>query len=176
LWGTRIFGSQKATDGNAKPFEDVTEGQVCATVFLGVKGDQQDQGISWESLAASAEANLRFPGSTLVEEDHRDEGEGWGFDNVTMDAMLLRHWTVDAEPDEVMDWFSRELVARGWTPTGGAPFKPGLIGHSSFARETSHFMLRVFGRAETRPWWTFWRRTWNDGGLHYDVSLSASSA
>jgi hypothetical protein len=141
-----------------------------------VESDQQDQGILWESLAASAEGNLRFPGSTLVEEDHRDEGEGWGFDNVTMDAMLYRHWTVDAEPDEVMDWYSRELVARGWTPRGSAQFMPGLSGHSFFARETSHFTLRVIGRAETRAWWTFWRRSWNDGGLHYDVTLSASAS
>jgi hypothetical protein len=141
-----------------------------------VKGDQQDQGITWESLAASAEGNLRFPGSTLVEEEHHDEGEGWGFDNVTMSAMLNRHWTVDAEPDEVMDWFSRELVARGWTARGSAPFKPGLIGHSFFGRENSDFTLRVIGRTETRPSWTFWRRSWNDGGLHYDVTLSASSS
>src|SRR4029450_9261547 len=100
---------------------------------LGVNGDQQDHGISWETLAASAEVNLHFPGSTFVEEDHRDEGEGWGFDNVTLDAMLFREWAVDAERDEVMDWFSRELVARGWTPGGSAPFKPGDIGYSSFA-------------------------------------------
>jgi hypothetical protein len=119
-----------------------------------VKGDQQDQGISWDSLAASPEENLRSPSSTLVEEDHRDEGEGWGFDNVTMSAMLYRHWTPDAEPDEVMDWFSRELVVRGWTPRASAPFKPGLSGHSFFARETSDFTLGVIGRAKTRPRWT----------------------
>jgi len=93
-----------------------------------------------------------------------------------MDAMLYRHRTVDAEPDEVMDWFSRELVARGWTPRGGAPFEPGLSGHSFSALESFKFTLRVIGRAETRPWWSFWRRSWNDGGLHYDVTLSASAS
>jgi len=41
----------------------------CATVLLGVESDQQDQGISWKSLAARADGNFHFPGSTLVEED-----------------------------------------------------------------------------------------------------------
>jgi hypothetical protein len=63
-----------------------------------------------------------------------------------MSAMLYRHWTPDAEPDEVMDWFSRELVVRGWTPRASAPFKSGLSSHSFFARETSDFTLRVIGR------------------------------
>jgi hypothetical protein len=77
---------------------------------------------------------------------------------------------------KLMDWFSRELVARGWTPRGGAPFEPGLSGHSFSALESFKFTLRVIGRAETRPWWSFWRRSWNDGGLYHDVTLSASAS
>lgn len=78
-----------------------------------VADDQQRERISWQSLAASEVAQLSFPGSTLTDETHHDEGEGWGFDNTMLDAMLYRRWAVVAEPDDVMRWFREELTARG---------------------------------------------------------------
>jgi hypothetical protein len=141
-----------------------------------VADDQDREHISWESLAASEVAKLRFPGSTLVEETHHNEGEGWGFDNSQLDAMLLRQWAADAEPDDVMGWFREAVTARGWTAGESHPFEPGNMGFSSFSRENSHLMLRVFGTGESKAWWTYWRKSWNDGRLYYDVTLTASSS
>jgi hypothetical protein len=93
-----------------------------------VADDQQRERISWQSLAASEVAQLSFPGSTLTDETHRDEGEGWGFDNTQLDAMLYRHWAVVAEPDDVMRWFREELIAKGWTAGQSHPFEPGSMG------------------------------------------------
>lgn len=138
--------------------------------------DDQRERISWQSLAASEAAKLRFPGSTLTDETHHDEGEGWGFDNTMLDAMLYRHWAVVAEPDDVMRWFREELTARGWTAGQSHPIEPGSMGSSSFSRENSSLTLRVFGTGETRAWWTHWRTAWNDGRLYYDVTLTASSS
>jgi len=46
--------------------------------------------------AGSDSGNQRLAsGSTLVEEQHRDDGEGCGFDNVPISAMLNRRSTVD---------------------------------------------------------------------------------
>lgn len=141
-----------------------------------VAEDQQRERISWQSLAASEAAQLSFAGSTLTDERHHDEGEGWGFDNTQLDAMLYRHWAVLAETDDVMRWFREELAPRGWTIGQSQPFEPGSMAFSSFSRENSNFMLRVFGTGETRAWWTHWRTAWNDGRLYYDVTLTASSS
>ena len=135
--------------------------------------DQQPKGVTWESIAASEAADLRFPGSTLEEEEHHDEGEGWGFDNTQLSAMLLRRWAVFAEPDEVMNWFREQLTARGWTAGQSHPFKPERSAFSEFSRENAHLMLRVFGTGATRAWWTYWRKAWNDGRLYYDITLTA---
>jgi hypothetical protein len=112
--------------------------------FTEVADDQERERISWQSLAA-AEAQLSFPGSTLTDERHHDEGEGWGFDNTQLDAMLYRHWAVVAEPSDVLTWFRDELTARGWTTGQSHPFEPGSMAFSSFSRENSSLMLRVFG-------------------------------
>jgi hypothetical protein len=65
---------------------------------------------------------------------------------------------------------------RGWTPKG-EPFKPGAsIGYSSYSWERRNLFLRVFGRAEERPLWTYWRSSWNELGTHYDITLSEASA
>jgi hypothetical protein len=129
-----------------------------------VADDQQGERIPWQSLAASEAAQLRFPGSTLMDETHHDEGEGWGLDY--QDAMLFRYWAVVAEPDDVRRWFREELTARGWT--AGQPFEPGS-GFSSFFRENSSLMLRVWSSGPPRT-------EWNEGRLHYDVTLTDISS
>ena len=133
----------------------------------------QPEGVSWESLAASEAANLHFPGSTLEGEEHHDEGEGWGWENTSLSAMLLRRYAVFAEPDELMKWWHEQLTARGWTPRQSHPFEPGKSAFSAFSRENAQFMLRVFGTGATRAWWTYWRKAWNDGRLYYDITLTA---
>jgi hypothetical protein len=47
-----------------------------------------ESGVSKEELAAREGASLAFPGSALLEESGHDEGEGWGFDNMALTAML----------------------------------------------------------------------------------------
>lgn len=143
-------------------------------MLSGVTDDQGREGIGWESLAATDAADLCFPGSTLMEEVHHDEGEGWGFDDTQLNAMLLRQWAVSAEPDDVMSWFREQLTASGWSAGQSHPFEPGNSCFSSFSRENLHLMLRVFGTGATRAWWTYWRKAWNDGRLYYDVTLTAS--
>jgi hypothetical protein len=134
-------------------------------------------GITWKALAATEEGSLSLPGSTLVDEEHHDEGEGWGFDASLLSAMLFRSYGVNAQPNEIMSWFEEQLMMRGWTPQGGEPFKPGaFIGYSSYSWDRRDFFLRVFGRAEERPPWTYWRSSWNALGTHYDITLSETSA
>jgi hypothetical protein len=154
----------------------VTGGNLTAVAFLAMGSQKQRPGITWKALAATEEGGLTFPGSALLEEEHYDEGEGWGFDAVQLSAMLNRRYAVEADPDEVMAWFDEQLRQRGWQPRGGMNFKPGDMGHAFYSREASHFTLRVFGRAGDRPWWTFWRRSWSGPELHYDITLSEASA
>jgi hypothetical protein len=134
-------------------------------------------GITWKALAATEEGSLSFPGSTLVAEEHHDEGEGWGFDATQLSAMLNRGYGVDAQPDEIMSWYEEQLTGRGWTPGGGEPFKSRVsLGYRSYSRERREFFLRVSGRAEERPPYIYWRSSWNELGTHYDITLSESSA
>jgi len=137
--------------------------------------DNQERrpGMPWKALAATEEGSLSLPGSTLVDEEHHDEGEGWGFDATQLSAMLHRSYGVDAQANEIMSWFEEQLTMRGWTPKGGEPFKPGVsIGFSSYSWERRNFFLRVFGRAEERPPWTHWHSSWNELGTRYDITLS----
>jgi hypothetical protein len=138
--------------------------------------EQQQSGITWKALAATEEGSLSFPGSTLVAEEHHDEGEGWGFDASVLSAMLHRSYGVDAEPNRIMSWFEEQLTMRRWAPGGGEPFKPRVsLGYSSYSRERRKFFLGVFGRADERPPWTYWHSSWNELGTHHDFTLSESS-
>jgi hypothetical protein len=76
-----------------------------------------ESGVFKEELAAREEASLAFPGSALLEESGHDEGEGWGFDNMALTAMLKRRYATDAEPSVVVDWFNAKLSARGCSPS-----------------------------------------------------------
>jgi len=150
---------------------------LTAVTFPAMGSEGQGPGITWKALSTTEEGSLSFPGSILVDERHHDEGEGWGFDASQLSAMLYRSYGVDAQPSEIMSWFEEQLTMRGWTPKAGEPFKSGVsMGYSSYSWERRNFFLRVFGRAEERPPWTFWRSSWNELGTHFDITLSEASA
>lgn len=126
--------------------------------------DQGHTGISWKELAAREESDLCFPESRLVQEDHYNEGEGWGFDRIVQDAMLQRHWRVDAEADQVHDWFRDQLIARGWELHSShkpLPEDPTHTEADFYRRGFEGLILRVF-----------WE---DDAWLHYDVTFSDRS-
>jgi hypothetical protein len=142
---------------------------------MGVGGRRSE--ITWEVLAGTEEGGLRFPGSVLVDEEHHDEGDGWGFDAIQLDAMINRGWYADATAEEVTAWFDEQLIARGWSRTGTAAFQPGrLLGASFYLRGTSSFTLRVFGRPEDRPPWAYWSDGWSDPRLRFDFTSTAGPA
>jgi hypothetical protein len=112
-----------------------------------------DSGVSKEELAAREEASLAFPGSALLEESGHDEGEGWGFDNMALTAMLRRRYATEAEPSAVVDWFNAKLSARGWRLALTRP------DYHSYTRESEVLLLKLLGKPE-RP--TTPDDTWED--------------
>lgn len=137
--------------------------------------DQQDPSrTSKEDLAKREEASLCFPGSRLVQEEGYDEGEGWGFDRIQKGAMLQRRWSVDADSEEVRNWFRERLEERGWKlGTSDAWGDAHPIGADFYDRRAEGLVVRVMGRAQNRPWWMFWPPgEQTDPRLHYDVTLS----
>jgi hypothetical protein len=124
--------------------------------------DEPDaSGISWRELAAREEGQLHLPGSSLVDEVGNDEGQGWGFDRLQKGAMYQSHWTVDAEADEVEEWFRQLLTARGWGVHSshrqlvGAPMDADF-----YRRGAASLVLRVWQEDEV---------------THYDITLSDTS-
>jgi hypothetical protein len=124
--------------------------------------DQPDaSGISWRELAAREEGQLHLPGSRAVEEVGYDEGQGWGFDRLQKSAMYQSHWTVDAEADEMEEWFRQRLTARGWELHSSRRGSVDAPGEADFYRKgAAHFVLRV------------WRE---NGTTHYDITFSDTS-
>jgi hypothetical protein len=136
--------------------------------------EERPRPLSWKDLAAREEAGLAFPGSRLVQEMQYDEGEGWGFDNVQKTAMLQRTFTVDADADDVQDWYRTQLALRGWEVKGGHEWTPETLGADFYALGSAHLTVRVSGREADRPWWTkYWPKILRDAkGLLYDITLS----
>ena len=129
--------------------------------------------ISWKDLAAREEAQLVFPGSRLIDEEQHDEGEGWGFDDVQKTAMLNRGYVVDADGDEVQDWFRAELSARDWEMRGGHKHTPETLGADFYTRGSEGLVVRVVGREADRPWWAYWPPTLRGAKeLFYDITFS----
>jgi hypothetical protein len=119
-----------------------------------------ESGVSKEELAAREEASLAFPGSALLEESGHDEGEGWGFDNMALTAMLNRRYATDADDAAIVEWFSAELSARGWRP---ALTKPNL---HIFKRGSEVLALRLWGKPQRQlpngSWEDLRERNWYD--------------
>ena len=119
-------------------------------------------GISWLELASRDEGGLRLPGSRFVEEVGYNEGEGWGFDHLQKSAMYQRHWTVDAEANDVEEWFREQLTSRGWELHTSQRRPAGVpIDADFYGRGPATFILRVWSEEE---------------GLHYDITFSDSSS
>jgi hypothetical protein len=140
---------------------------------------QGSSGITWRELSTRTEANLCIAGSRLVSERGADEGQGWGFDEGNKRAMLNRRWSViGPNADEVSGWYRQQLVARGWEVKASHPQTfDHPIGADWYERGTEKLTLRTFGRAEDRPWWTYWPPDeGRDRGLHYDITLSDASS
>ena len=75
--------------------------------------------------------------------------------------MYQSHWTVDAEADEVEEWFRQWLTARGWELHSSRRGSVDAPGEADFYRKgAAHFVLRV------------WRE---NGTTHYDITFSDTS-
>jgi hypothetical protein len=101
-------------------------------------------GVSKEELAAREEASLAFPGSTLLEEKGYNEGEGWGFDDMALTAMLTRRYATDAQDTVVVEWFKAELSDRGWRPALTRPDRD----YYSYQRGSEVFLLHLLGKPQ----------------------------
>ena len=141
--------------------------------FDPMEGDDARRHLSWRDLAAREEAALAFPGSRLVDERGYDEGEGWGFDDLQKSAMLQREYLVDADGDDVHDWFRTQLAARGWELGTSHNLKRDRIGADFHARGSESLILRVIGREDDRPASSMWpRHLRGEKGLLYDITFS----
>jgi hypothetical protein len=138
-------------------------------------------------LGGREEANMAYPGSRLVLEDGADEGDGWGFDLWQKSAMIQRRWSVNADPEAVLEWYRAELVGRGWTL--GPKHRPieadrqaleargipaGKLDADFYFRGAEQLVVRVFGRAAEAPFWMGWPPGGDDDddGMHYVITLS----
>jgi hypothetical protein len=156
-------------------YRETAQWHDLAIAFGAMEGDEGLRHLSWRDLAAREEATLAFPGSRLIDEEQEqhDEGEGWGFDNVQKAAMLHRGYVVDADGDEVQDWFRTELEALGWTFNDGYKRTPDMLGFDSYSLGSARFSVRVFGHQPDRPWWSYWPSALDGAtGLFYDITFS----
>jgi hypothetical protein len=115
------------------------------------------------------------------------KARGWDFDLMFKRAMVARTWTVDANGDDVLDWFRHELTDREWTLTSenrqsetelraladrGAPV--GRVDADFYLHGSQKLTVRVFGRVQDalpwlRPAYVTGGRL--DSGLHHDVTI-----
>ena len=133
--------------------------------------DEEGPRLSWRDLATREESELAFPGSRLVEEKGYDEGEGWFDPSVLKGAGLYRGYLVDADGNEVLEWFRTQLANRGWEAVA-RPLRNRRDDDAFYARGPERFAVRVLGRDSDFPPGTHWLPPLrSQKGLYYDIML-----
>jgi hypothetical protein len=123
---------------------------------------------------ATSEAWNHYPGSVRVWSEAYDEGEGHGFDGHDLSACIREYRRVEADPDEIVDWYGQQLLPRGWHESEG--FGPETTG-GVWKREGPRW-YEVFWVIIRRPARVEWPPPggWDGPGTVFDVMYQAASS
>lgn len=108
--------------------------------------------ITRSDLLKRPEAMLRYPGSVVLEEDGVNEGEGHGFDELDLGAMINLWCCAPAHPLEIFDWYTPQLLALGWIQSSRSE------DCNVFVRVLDLISLTIFPPSRRLTW----RSNWDD--------------